>query len=138
MSTLTYGQARRVLDDALCAAEEIGCTVTVAVLDSGRELLAFGRQDGAPLLSAEIAQAKAFTARSLDTPTVDLGSLTQPGGPFYGLQSAHSRRLVTFAGGRPLRVGDVVVGAIGVAGGTNDQDDEIARAAQASLNPPAP
>lgn len=133
MLGLSLAEARQVLDAALAKAEEIGSPSSVAVIDAGRELLAFARQDDALLASSEISQNKAFTARSLNMATKDLGPLTQPGQPLYGLETAHRRPLVSFGGGRPLAVGDEIVGAIGVAGGSPDQDDEVAAAGAAAL-----
>jgi uncharacterized protein GlcG (DUF336 family) len=126
MLGITYAQARVITDAALARAEEMNCPISVAVIDAGRELVTFGRQAGAPLASAEIAQAKAFTSRSLDVATVDLAVVTQPGGPLFGLETACGRPLVTFGGGRPLFSDGIVIGAIGVSGGTVEQDDEIA------------
>ncbi len=129
MTPLSYEDAQRALEAALKKATEIGSPSSVAVLDAGRELVAFARQDGALLASIEISIGKAYTARSLNMNTGDVGPLTQPGQPLYGLEGTHHRPLVTFAGGRPLRRGDEVVGAVGVAGGTVDDDDAIAAAA---------
>jgi uncharacterized protein GlcG (DUF336 family) len=117
------------MDAALAHSETIQVPVSIAVLDSGRELVAFARRDGAPLLSTEVAQAKAFTARSLNMATADVGPLTQPGAPLFGLEVSSRHRLVSFAGGRPVEVDSTIVGAIGVSGGTVEQDDEIALAA---------
>lgn len=131
MTTLTLQAAQSALEGALAKAREIGSPSSVAVIDAGRELLAFARMDGALLASAEISQAKAYTARSLDCATRDVDTASQPGGPLYGLQTAHlaaGRSLVTFGGGVPIIVGEDVLGAIGVAGGTPDQDHEIAAA----------
>jgi uncharacterized protein GlcG (DUF336 family) len=126
---LSYAQALTMIEAALTTSETMQVPVSVAVLDSGRELVAFARQDGAPLLSAEVAQAKAFTARSLNMATGDVGPLTQPGAPLFGLEVSSRHRLVSFAGGRPVEVDSTVVGAVGVSGGTVEQDDEIALAA---------
>lgn len=133
MLGLTLAQARQVLDAALAEAEELGSASSIAVVDAGRELVAFARQDGALLASTEIAQNKAYTARSLNMATKDVGPLTQPGQPLFGLESTHQRPLVSFGGGRPLALDGDVLGAIGVAGGTPDQDDEIAAAGAAAL-----
>jgi len=132
---LDYQQARRALDAALQKATEIASPSSVAVVDGGRELLAFARQDSALLASTEIAIGKAYTACSMRMATKDIGPLTQPGQPLYGLEDTHQRPLVTFAGGRVLEAGGEFVGAVGVAGGTVDQDDEIASAAAAALAP---
>jgi uncharacterized protein GlcG (DUF336 family) len=130
---LNYADAQKILVAALAKAEEMKVPVSVAVLDSGRELVAFARQDGATLLSAEVSQWKAFTARSLDMPTSAVGPLTQPGQPLFGLEVSSRHKIVTFAGGHPLRVDGVVVGAVGVSGGSVTEDDEIALAAVGSL-----
>ena len=100
---------------------------------AGANLVAFARMDGALLASIEISQGKAYTARSMNMNTADIGPLTQPGQPLYGIETSHARPLITFGGGQPLRVDGEIVGAVGVAGGTVAQDDEIASAAVASL-----
>ena len=131
MNNVTFEMAQRALAAALAKAEEIGSASSVAIVDSGRELVAFGRMDNALLVSAEISQAKAYTARSLNSATKDLGEWVQPGGPLFGLETAlvsAGRALVTFGGGVPITVGGLVIGAIGVAGGSPDQDHEIASA----------
>jgi uncharacterized protein GlcG (DUF336 family) len=130
---LQYEQAHKALDAALQKATEIGSPSSVAVVDQGRELVAFARQDGALLASTEISMGKAYTACSMQMATKDIGPLTQPGQPLFGLEQTHARPLITFGGGRVLEVGGEVVGGVGVAGGTVDQDDEIAAAAAAAL-----
>lgn len=135
MATLDLASAQRVIDAALAKAQEIESPSSIAVMDSGRELLAFVRMDGALLASPEIAQAKAYTARSLNSATADVSAWVQPGGPLYGLETVHAkagRALVTFGGGVPISVDGEIVGAIGVAGGTPDQDHEIASAGAAA------
>jgi uncharacterized protein GlcG (DUF336 family) len=131
---LRYEHARRALEAALQKATDIGSPSSVAIVDQGRELLVFARQDGALLASTEISQGKAYTSVSMRMATRDIGPLTQPGQPLFGLEHTHRRPLVTFGGGRPLEVGGEIVGAVGVAGGTVDQDDEIAAAAAAALS----
>ncbi len=133
MTTLTLQQAQDALQAAIARAVKIESPSSIAIVDSGRNLLAFARMDDALLASIEIAQGKAYTARSMNMNTGDIGPLTQPGAPLYGIETSHARPLITFAGGRPLRVGDEVVGAVGVAGGTLALDDDIAAAAAASL-----
>jgi uncharacterized protein GlcG (DUF336 family) len=133
MTNITHDQARRALDAALGKASEIGSPSSVAVVDAGRELVAFTRQDGAPLASTEISIGKAYTSCSLKMATADVAPLTQPGQPLYGLETTHARPLVSFAGGRPIEAGGELIGAVGVAGGTVDQDDAIARAGAVTL-----
>lgn len=136
MSTLTLAHAQSALDASLAKAAEIGSPSSIAVLDSGRELLAFARMDGALLASPAISQAKAYTAASLGCDTRDVEGLAQPGGALFGINTAHlavGRALITFGGGVLVTVNGDVVGAIGVAGGSPDQDHEIAAAGAAAL-----
>lgn len=126
---LSYDGARLLLDVALAKAAEIGIPASVAVLDATRELLAFGRQDGAPHLTGEVAVAKAYTSASLRQPTADLAEAVLPTGPFFGLAHGSSRSFITFAGGVPLLVDGDVVGAVGASGGSLEEDGIIARAA---------
>jgi uncharacterized protein GlcG (DUF336 family) len=130
---ITYDEAASVVAAALEKAREIGSPSSIAVLDNGRELIAFGRMEDALLASAEIAQGKAYTSACLKMPTGELAPLTEPGGPFYGMEHTHRRPMVVFAGGVPIEAGGEVVGAVGVSGGSGDQDAEIAAAGAAAL-----
>lgn len=135
MTNLSLAQAQAALEAALAKAAEINSPSSVAVLDAGREPLAFARMDGALLASPEISQNKAYTAVSMKSKTVDLGDYVQPGAPFYGLQTAQSRPFITFGGGVPIVIDGVVAGAIGVAGGSAEQDAEVAEAGASAVQP---
>ncbi len=126
---LTEAQARKAIEAGLAKAGEIGSPSSIAVVDGGRNLVAFQRMDGALLASIEISQAKAYTARSLNMKTGDVTQYVQPGGPFYGMETSHRQPLVVFGGGQPITVGGEVVGAVGVAGGSVDDDESVAAAA---------
>lgn len=126
---LSYAEARELLDAALRRAEEIGVPASVSILDATREVVAFGRQDGAPLLTGEVATAKAYTAASLRQSSGDLAAATSPTGPFAGLAHGSTRGLITFAGGYPLIVDGEVAGAVGASGGSIEEDVAIATAA---------
>jgi uncharacterized protein GlcG (DUF336 family) len=128
MSGISLHQAQAVVDDALAKADEVGVAMNVAIVDAGNNLTAFARQDGAWLGSIEIAHNKAYTARAFDMPTQDLYAETQPGGSLYGLAASNDGRVITFAGGIPISDGDTIIGAIGVSGGTPDQDQQVAEA----------
>ncbi|WP_438354340.1 GlcG/HbpS family heme-binding protein [Microbacterium sp. CJ88] len=128
---LSYAEARVLLDAALEAATRIAVPASVAILDATREVVAFGRQDDAPLLTGEVATAKAYTAASLRQPSGALAEATSPAGPFAGLAHGSARGLITFAGGFPLVVGSDIVGAVGASGGSLEEDETIARAAVA-------
>jgi uncharacterized protein GlcG (DUF336 family) len=130
---VSYRAAYAVIHAARDKAEEIGVPMNIAVVDEGSNLAAFARMDGAWLGSIDIAQNKAYTARAFDMETQDLAPLAQPGGPLYGIEASNDGRLIVFAGGIPLTVRGRVVGAIGVSGGTVEQDQEVAEAGVAAF-----
>src|SRR5919202_3791967 len=78
MSSITYEHAQNVLQAALRKANETGVPSSVAIVDEGRELIAFARQTGALLASIEISIAKSYTACSLHMSTVDVRALPHP------------------------------------------------------------
>lgn len=125
---LGYEEARLLLDACLRKASDMGVPASVAVLDGSRELAAFGRQDHAPLLTADVAVSKAYTSVSLRQPSGALAEATAPDGAFFGLAEGASRGIITFAGGFPLFADGDVIGAIGASGGSLAEDEAIARA----------
>lgn len=129
--SLTYREARRILDAAIAKAEELGIPVSVAVLDLSREPKALARMDGARLMTGEMAMAKAYTAVSFRAPSADYFDRTQPGATLFGLAFGSSRPIVTFGGGLPLLDGAEAAGAIGVSGGATEEDVAIAGAGAA-------
>ena len=131
--TVSLADARRVIDAGEKKAEELGQPANLAVVDSGGNLVAHIRMDGAWIGSVDIAVNKAFTARAFDLSTADLAGNAQPGGQFYGIDQSNHGRVMIFAGGVPLRDGDDIVGAVGVSGGSGDQDRTIADAAAEAL-----
>jgi uncharacterized protein GlcG (DUF336 family) len=134
IQTLSLGDARRLLAAAEAKAAQIEVPSNIAVVDAGGNLLTFARMDNAWLGSIDIAIHKAFTARAFDMPTEDLAAMAAPGKPLFGIQNTNHDRIVIFAGGVPIKVGDAVIGAIGSSGGTVDQDQQIAEAALAAFD----
>src|SRR4051794_8594307 len=125
---VTLNCAQAVVHAARVKAQQIGVPMNIAVVDEGDNLVAFARMDGAWLGSIDIAQNKAYTARAFDMETGALAPLAQPGGPLYGIEASNDGRLIVFAGGIPLVSRGKVVGAIGVSGGSVEQDQEVAEA----------
>ncbi len=126
---ITALQARAVVDGAILKAVDLGLNMDIAVVDAGGNLKAFLRMDGAWLGSIDIAVKKARTARLFDMPTGDIGGLSQPGGPLYGIEHSNGG-LVSFPGGVPLRASDgTVIGAVGVSGSSVEDDHAVAVAA---------
>jgi uncharacterized protein GlcG (DUF336 family) len=130
---VTLGAGQAIIDAGRAKADEIGVPMNIAVVDDGGNLVAFARMDDAWLGSIDIAQNKAFTARAFDMPTRDLAPLAQPGNPLYGIEASNHGRLIVFAGGIPLVSDDRVVGAVGVSGGSVEQDQEVAEAGVAAF-----
>jgi uncharacterized protein GlcG (DUF336 family) len=89
--------------------------------------------DGAWMGSIDVSIKKAFTARAFDIATKDLAALSQPGKPFFGIHASNDGRVMIFAGGVPLKRDGKVVGAIGVSGGTGEQDQAVAEAGAAAF-----
>lgn len=107
-------------------AEQLDVLVNIAVVDAGANLKAFIRMDDSFLGSIDVAIKKAKTSRYFDINTGDLGKLTQPGGIIYNIELTNDG-LVTFPGGVPIKNGEgKIIGAIGISGGTIEQDHNIA------------
>jgi uncharacterized protein GlcG (DUF336 family) len=120
----------------LCAAARAragqeGALVSVAVVDGGGHLVAFQRMDGAEIAGPVLARDKAYTAVAHRVATADLATATAPGAELAGMFAADGGRYVCFGGGIPLWSGGLVVGAVGVSGGTAEQDVASAQAAAA-------
>ena len=122
--------AREIIAAGEAAATKLGQPSNIAVVDGGGNLVAHVRMDNAWIGSVDIAINKAYTSRAFDISTKDLGEKSQPGEDFFGIQVADGGRVMTFAGGIPLKDRNgVVVGAVGVSGGTGKQDQSVAEAA---------
>lgn len=132
-SMLTLADARRVIAAAEKKAELIGQPMNIAVADGGGNLIAHVRMDGAWLGSIDISIKKAFTSRAFDIATRDLATHSQSGGQFFGIHASNEGRIIIFAGGIPLKRSGQVVGAIGVSGGSGEQDHAVAEAGAAAL-----
>lgn len=130
---VTLDDAKRVIAAAEKKAVKIGQPQNIAVADAGGNLIAHERMDGAWMGSIDISIKKAFTARAFDIPTKDLAALSQPGKPFFGIHASNEGRVMIFAGGIPLKRDGKVVGAIGVSGGSGEQDQAVAEAGAAAF-----
>ncbi|ALO99680.1 hypothetical protein SHL15_8746 [Streptomyces hygroscopicus subsp. limoneus] len=133
VAPLTTQDAEALITAARRAAGAAGVTVSVTVLDAGGHLIAFRRDDRAVLISGETSTRKAYTALQLNAPTADLVDLVKPGGPFHTLPTALDRPLLFIAGGLPVHRDGRLIGAIGVGGGTPEQDHGFAVMALGTL-----
>jgi uncharacterized protein GlcG (DUF336 family) len=129
VQSLNLRDARRIIQAGEAQAEKLGVPYNLAVVDAGGDLIAHVRMDGAWLGSIDIAMKKAWTSRAFDMATEDLATMAQAGKPLFGINSTNHDKVVIFAGGIPIKVDDVVIGAVGASGGTVDQDQKVAEAA---------
>ncbi|UMB69536.1 GlcG/HbpS family heme-binding protein [Mycobacterium paraterrae] len=134
-TSVSLDDAQRVIAAGLSKAEEIASPSNIAVVDAGGNLVAHARMDGAWIGSIDISINKAFTARALDISTEELAANAAPGNQFYGIHVSNRGRIMIFAGGIPLQQGGQIVGAVGVSGGTGDQDKAVAQAAANAFAP---
>ena len=130
---VTLADARRVMAAAEKKAAEIGQPMNIAVADGGGNLVSHARMDGAWIGSIDISIKKAFTSRAFDIATKDLADHSQSGGQFFGIHASNDGRIMIFAGGIPLKKDGVVVGSIGVSGGSGEQDHVVAEAGAAAF-----
>src|SRR6516165_37733 len=132
--SVTAELARAMIDAAERKATEMGHPFVIAVVDEAGVLKAFSRMDGAALLSVQVAQDKAYTAAGFGLSTDGWHDFIKNDPPLAAGATAGIDRLVVFGGGYPIKVGEQVVGGIGVSGGHYSQDMEVARAGLAALN----
>ncbi|MDJ0842641.1 MAG: heme-binding protein [Crocosphaera sp.] len=130
---VTLEDARRVMSAAEKKALEIGQPMNIAVVDGGGNLVAHVRMDGAWIGSIDISIKKAYTSRAFDLATKDLAEQSQSGGQFFGIHASNNGKIMIFAGGIPLYSDGKVVGAIGVSGGSGEQDHAVAEAGAAAF-----
>jgi uncharacterized protein GlcG (DUF336 family) len=134
LRSLSLADARHLIAAAESEAGRLGIPYNIAVVDAGGHLISHVRMDGAWLGSIDIAIHKAWTARAFDMSTADLAKMSQSGKPLFGIDSTNHDKVVIFGGGIPIKMGGVVVGAVGASGGTVDQDINVAEAAVAAIS----
>jgi uncharacterized protein GlcG (DUF336 family) len=128
VNDISAHQAHAIIAAAVDKAAEIDTKMDIAIVDAGGNLKAFLRMDGAWLGSIDIAIKKAKTARYFDMNTGDIGALSQPGGPLFGIEHSNGG-LITFPGGIPIKDSEGnVIGAIGVSGSSVENDHAVAQA----------
>jgi uncharacterized protein GlcG (DUF336 family) len=124
--------AQRAIAAAARKATEMGLRMVIAVTDEAGDLKAYLRMDGAPKLSVQIAQDKAYTAAAFSMATHEWFEFIKNDPPLlHGI--THTPRLVVFGGGFPIVLEGELVGAIGVSGAHYSQDMECARAGLAAI-----
>ena len=126
---VTLEQAEKAIDAGIAEADEIGVPMNIVIFDSGAKLKAFRRMDNAFVGSIDVAMKKAKTSCLFAMPSGNLGAVSQPGHPVYGIEHSNDG-LMTFPGGFPLVNSEgVLIGSVGVSGGSVEQDHRVAVAA---------
>ena len=125
---ITLEQAEKVIKAAKTKSQKLKVAMDIAVVDAGTNLVAFVRMDNAWLGSIDIAMKKARTARYFNFPTGEIGKLSQPGGPLFGVEHSNGG-LISFPGGVVIKnaTGEII-GAIGVSGDSVENDHTVAQA----------
>lgn len=130
-NTITLEMAKEIIAKAEQKAEETQVAVVITVVDEGGNLVATHRMDDSMLISISASFNKAYTSIALKMSTEQLYDLVLPGKPFYGLESIEVGKICVFGGGIPILNNGRFIGAIGVSGGTIEQDILIAKYALA-------
>lgn len=134
LSVIDWPAAQAAATAAAQAAQALGVRVNVALVDASGGLAGFLRMPGAPLHSVEIAIDKAYTAASFGLPTARWTEVLQSHSPAVREGLVQRPRFVAFGGGVPIVEGGHCIGAIGVSGGSEPQDEQIAHAGLAALS----
>jgi len=135
--SISFELAQSMVDEAVAKARELGVNENVAILDDGGNLKAFGRMDGAPILSIEMALNKAYTAL-FGVSTQDFFNFIK-GDPSLLAGIPALKRVAAWGGGFPIKVDGEIVGAIGLSGAPTVQNDvDCARAALALVSDAVP
>lgn len=123
---MTLALAKSLIEKVEQKANEIGVAAVIAVSDQAGRITAVHCMDGAFIASYDIAVNKTFTSAGLKMSTAELARLSQPGQPLYGIQHTNEGKIVIFGGGEPLEADGKIIGALGVSGGTAEQDTMLA------------
>lgn len=125
---VSFEVAQEIIEKAVEKSKQIGVKMCIAVLDSGGNLKSFTRMDDAWVGSIDIAIKKAKTACHFAMPSGEIGKLSVPGSPLYGIEHSNDG-LITFPGGLPIVDEEgMLIGAIGVSGDTVENDHLVAQA----------
>ena len=123
---MTLSLAEKIAEAVLAEAARVGVTAVVCVSDAAGNPKLVKCMDDAYLASYDVAVNKAYTVVALKMPTMELKPLAQPGASLYGIQFTNGGRIVIFGGGDPLKNDDgVIIGGLGVSGGSEDQDTAL-------------
>ena len=130
---ITLDSAKRLIEKIEQEAQRRNKPSVIAVCSPDGNPVAVHVMDGSFLVSFDMAVKKAYTSVAVKMSTMELSRLTQPGQTFYGLGKM-SDNIVIFGGGVPLKVGDTIIGGLGISGGTGEEDNSLAEYGLQILN----
>ena len=131
---ITLDGAKRLIDKIEQEAKRRGKNAVIAVCGPDGNPVAVHVMDGAFLVSFDVATKKAYTAVAVRMSTKELAVLAQPGGTFFGVDKMDNGKIVIFGGGVPLKVGDTIIGGLGISGGTGEEDHSLEEYGLSILN----
>lgn len=131
---ITLESAKRLIEKIEKEAARQGKKAVIAVCEPDGNPIAVHVMDGAFLVSFDVAMKKAYTSVAVKMSTKELSVLAQPGQTFYGVDKMDGGKIVIFGGGVPLKVGDTIIGGLGVSGGTGEEDHALAEYGLSVLN----
>ena len=130
---ISLALANKMLEAALVKGKELGMPFSISIVDRVGNLKAFAAMDGAPVLSLEIAQNKAFSAATYNIATHEWYDRLKDDPPLlHGI--VHTPRLIIFGGGYPIKINNELIGGVGVSGGHYTHDMQVCQAALEVLN----
>ncbi|AYL57332.1 two-domain cob(I)yrinic acid a,c-diamide adenosyltransferase PduO [Citrobacter freundii] len=132
--SLSFQELHQLTRAAVTRAEELQVPVVISIVDANGTQTVAWRMPDALLVSSELAPKKAWTAVAMKTATHELTSVVQPGAALYGLESHMQGKVVTFGGGYALWREGLLLGGLGISGGSVEQDMDIAETAIAAIN----
>lgn len=129
---LSFTDVQKATAEARAKAQQLGINIAVVVVDARGDLVAVERMDGARWFTADVARGKAFLSATFGRPSADIAENAD--NPFFRSMLAHFEGKIVFAQGAvPIVQDGILVGAIGVSGGTGEQDAECAAAGVATI-----
>lgn len=130
---LNLQTAKKMAEFAEEKANEINVPMVISIVDNGGNVILVHRMEDSLLASIDISLNKAYTSVSLKMPTDNVKDLAKPGDPLYGVQNTNNNRIVIFGGGIPFKYNGKVVGAIGISGGSVEEDMCVAEYAMEKI-----
>ena len=130
--SVTLAEANRILEGTLAKARELNIRVSAAVVDAGGRLVAFQRMDGAIWAGVYGSQGKAVAAAAFGRTSGEMQARADQPTP-RGIAIAEGGHMIMGQGAVPILRDGVVIGAVGVGGGTSQEDEDCAKAGAAVL-----